>query len=161
MDENRKRMDAREEISVPGVEGREKGASTSLALDPERFRKVKNWSALCRGWGLVVAHRLAGGTGYPRVKEYAGKGSRGSKSDLCGIGEAFLMVEEVLKSRAPVDRKILIHCYVARQMPGTTCSMSTIGDTWPQLVEGHQGAEQVLRACRSRLANYAIGRLKL
>ncbi len=135
--------------------------TSSTLADPETIHRLRAWSHLCRGWGLVVAHRLSGGVGYPRVRDYAGKGSRGCKSDLCGIGEAFLTVERFLSHRAPFERDILRHLYVKRHLAGGGHSMRDIAQTIPYVVQHGERGYKALRIARKRVAEAGVGELGL
>lgn len=94
-------------------------SSTSIPLDasPEGAGLLRALSGYCWAWGAVVAHREAGGIGYPSLAELHGQRYRpiGGFSMSC-LAAAYTDVERTLRSQPPLVRGLLFFQYGRPQL---------------------------------------------
>ncbi len=73
---------------------------------------VRGLVSYCWAWGAVMAHREAGGYGYPSMSEFHGQRYRPTGGmSICNLGAAFTDIERTIRREPPLVRGLLYFQY--------------------------------------------------
>ncbi len=76
------------------------------------FTQVRSLVSHCWAWGAVMAHREAGGCGYPSFSDFHGQRYRPTGGmSISNLGAAYADIERTIRNQPPLVRGLLYFQY--------------------------------------------------